>query len=370
MKIKMHISIGIFFLFLVPPSFAANGSVFFHAKKYWQTNDTSPVLLWIIGFLLVVILGVLVLLEIRKADHFNRRKMEVGWQKFYDIANKKKLSEKERSELESILRKSEVASAEIVFSSPLVFENTIEKYIEVLGSKISKDEFDKIYRVRKVLNYDHISVDIPYVSTRQLSSGTKVMVKSPYGNAQTTILYVTEENWVLANPVAVQAREKMPLKLGITRFSDGEYSIKTDVISVIDSKLVLKHSRNMSRKQLRNWVRVDTNIAAQIRIIKAKSDEITALGSVFGLISDISGGGVSLKVPAMLGIDDNLEIDFELNGHKFRQIPCHIIRVITNPEEKDDLYQHSLEFDEMESQVQERIIRFVFDKQRQDSQWR
>lgn len=370
MKSKMHISIGIFFLFLVPSSFAAKGSVFFHAQKYWQTNNTSPVLLWIIGFLLVVILGVLVLLEIRKADHFNRRKMEVGWQKFYDIANKKKLSEKQRSELETILRKSEVASAEIIFSSPLVFENTIEKYIETLGSKISKDEFDKIHRIRKALKYDHISVDIPYVSTRQLSSGTKIMVKTPFGKAQTTILYVTEENWVVLNPVVVQAKEKMPLTLGITRFSDAEYSIKTDVVSVIDSKLVLEHSRNLSRKQLRNWVRVDTNIPAQVKIINAKSDEATAPSSVFGLISDISGGGVSLKVPTMLGIDDNLEMDFELNGHKFRKIPGHIIRVITDSEEKDDLYQHSLEFDEMESQVQERIIRFVFDKQRQDSQWR
>lgn len=122
---------------------------------------------------------------------------------------------------------------------------------------------------------------------------------------------------------------------------------------------------------MRNWVRVEINLTVKVKLLKIKNQSQIKVGNLLvGKLSDISGGGVSLKIPTMLDSQDQMELDFELNGHKFKRVKSRVIRVNQVPMGKDDLYQHSLEFEDMESQTRERVIRFVFDKQRQDTQWR
>lgn len=370
MKIKMH-QFFYFFLTLFVSNTYAQGSIFDHAKDYWGSQNTSPVLLLSLGFVLVLVVGLLVLLEIRKADHFHRRKMEIGWKKFHELATKNKLSEKDRRDLEIFLRKAEIIAADAVFSSPLVFENCLETYIASFGSKILDSEYEKVRNLRQILGFDKISVETPYVSTRQLSEGIKVLLKFNGVTSTSTIRTINEKNWSVSNSFENSSAMKGEMKVTLTRFSDGEYTIKTNVVSTTASEVILEHTRDLARKQLRNWVRVEINIPVRVKLLKLKSQTSVKEGSLLvGKLSDISGGGVSLKIPATLSSQDVVELDFDLNGHKFKKVESLVIRVSPTPMGKDDLYQHSLEFEHMESQVRERIIRFVFDKQRQDTQWR
>lgn len=366
---KIHPFVA-FFSILVG-SVQAKGMFYDHVQDYWDSQNTSPLLLLILGFVLVIAVGILVLLEIRKADHFHRRKMEIGWKKFHEIAGKRRLIEKDRQDLEIFLRKAQIISADAVFSSPLVFENCLEAYLATYEPNIPNSEFAKVRKLRNILGYDKISVETPYVSTRQLSEHTKLMLKLDGILSQSVILGVGEDTWKVLNSFRLIPALKSELKLSITRFSDGEYSIRTEIVEATSEALTLKHTRRLTRKQLRNWVRVDISTSVKVKLISLQNTDKLSEGTlIVGKLSDISGGGVSLKIPGSLSSDDIVEIDFKLNGHKFKKIQGIVIRSNQAPLGAEGLYQHSVEFVDLESHVRERIIRSVFDKQRHDTQWR
>lgn len=370
MKNKMHTFVA-FFWVLGLKTASAKGSIFDNARDYFGSQNTSPVLLLSLGFVLVVVVGLLVILEIRKADHFHRRKMEIGWKKFYELAKKMGLTDQETLDLEVFLRKAEIISADAVFSSPLVFENCLETYLSTFGTKTPDSEYEKVRHLRELLGYHQISVDNPYVSSRQLGEGVKVFVRHQDVSTGSSILVNNEKSWSIKNGFDNIKDLKGSVKVTLTRFSDGEYAIKAPILLVTKNEIVLAHTRDLTRKQLRNWVRVEINLTVKVKLLKVKNQSQIKVGNLLvGKLSDISGGGVSLKIPTMLDSQDQMELDFELNGHKFKRIKSRVIRVNQVPMGKDDLYQHSLEFEDMESQTRERVIRFVFDKQRQDTQWR
>ena len=51
-----------------------------------------------------------------------------------------------------------------------------------------------------------------------------------------------------------------PVTIVFIRAGDAEYRLSTQVLESQGDHLVLDHTDNLKRKQLRNWVRVDVNI--------------------------------------------------------------------------------------------------------------
>lgn len=106
----------------------------------------------------------------------------------------------------------------------------------------------------------------------------------------------------------------------------------------------------IEKLQRRNYVRVDTT-----RAVKYKKKGDIAYSD--GIILDLSGGGMKIKLDKKIEVNDILNLIVELDG-KFAQIKGQVRRVYKD--EKDRKYVIGFEFTEINEAVRDRIIHIVF----------
>lgn len=106
----------------------------------------------------------------------------------------------------------------------------------------------------------------------------------------------------------------------------------------------------IEKLQRRNYVRVDTT-----RAVKYKKKGDIAYSD--GIILDLSGGGMKIKLDKKIEVNDILNLIVELDG-KFAQIKGYVRRVYKD--EKDRKYVIGFEFTEINEAVRDRIIHIVF----------
>ena len=106
----------------------------------------------------------------------------------------------------------------------------------------------------------------------------------------------------------------------------------------------------IEKLQRRNYVRVDTT-----RTVKYKKKGDIAYSD--GIILDLSGGGMKIKLDKKIEVNDILNLIVELDG-KFAQIKGQVRRVYKD--EKDRKYVIGFEFTEINEAVRDRIIHIVF----------
>ena len=114
------------FLVLSTPVVAGDNFVENFSRHFAKTSD--PIVLVVIAVVLVLLVACLVVWEIKKAESLDRKKSEVGWQRFFTLAQEKRMDPKQIKLLQEILGFSDSPNVATVFSSLLVFENAIEAY--------------------------------------------------------------------------------------------------------------------------------------------------------------------------------------------------------------------------------------------------
>ncbi|MFR5265983.1 flagellar brake protein [Clostridium sp.] len=183
------------------------------------------------------------------------------------------------------------------------------------------DDKGKAYKSRiQEINEDHMYIDIP------MENGEYLLLRK---NCEIGIIIYNE-------------------KIGML------YKANLRIISKkIEGNLRLyKVSRpyGIEKLQRRNYVRVDTT-----RAVKYKKKGDIAYSD--GIILDLSGGGMKIKLDKKIEVNDILNLIVELDG-KFAQIKGQVRRVYKD--EKDRKYVIGFEFTEINEAVRDRIIHIVF----------
>jgi c-di-GMP-binding flagellar brake protein YcgR len=121
----------------------------------------------------------------------------------------------------------------------------------------------------------------------------------------------------------------------------------------------------LSRAQQRNWVRIDVSVPVEVTQKTSRG-----IGDIFeGRIIDMSGGGFGMALPAKLSNGDVLLLNFELPGQGvISDLPVKVVRVAGKYNNDPSKIVHSVAFDGEVRLIQEQIIQYVFEKQRQNSQ--
>ena len=97
----------------------------------------------------------------------------------------------------------------------------------------------------------------------------------------------------------------------------------------------------------------------------------SSVGQTFDVrISDISGGGGCIIIDKPLVPGDIVSLTFQLSSGHFSGIVCKILRVSLQEIHDKIIYRHSLQFVNMDQRDREKIVKYVFEKQRQLSQLR
>jgi c-di-GMP-binding flagellar brake protein YcgR len=152
--------------------------------------------------------------------------------------------------------------------------------------------------------------------------------------------------------------------MNLTRPGDAEYTFKVQVKRDSGSRLDLSHTSQLNRTQQRNWVRIDVSIPVEVTVLEHNS-----IGDIFmGKIIDMSGGGLGMALPIKLLNNSTLTLNLELPGHGFiDNLRVKVVRVAGQYNNDPSKTIHSVAFEETDTSVQEQIIQYVFEKQRQDS---
>lgn len=364
-----------FAVFLLHPDCHASVPEFLGSIQSTFAKGADPEVVLGIAFFALSLIGVLVLNEIRKADARERARAKISWEAFYKKSAEIGLTPGEIKLLETLVIEARLGNADSLMTSAQVFENARENYYDSVGgiTSMTDAELHSFREIRSRLGFSPLPVETPYTTTRQFVSGLRVIAEIPEMNVAATaqVEDVDERRWVVNNPFdrSLDIRQGTRVRLSMTRGGDAEYGIETEVDDAHDFKLSFKHTRRLIRRQLRNWVRIDVNLPMSGSVPPRPGDSRPPL-PMKGRIVDLSGGGLALRLPVQLQVGSVLSVDFQLNENAMVGIVVEIIRVAPIRVGEEQMFQHSVSFKDLPKTSQERIVRYVFEKQRQEAQWR
>lgn len=350
----------------------------------WKGADTG-IVIWM-TITCITIFAVLMVFYLRMRSKIHQDKREFSESLLNDYFKKSELTEHEILRLRQIAAHGNITDINAIFQSIAIFEIGIEKEIELLnGKKLSSkemiDECMILSNIRKKLGYNYLPFEHPIVSTRNIEIGQKISLLCG-SNKSTSYRALVIMNFEPYLRIQIErGMEDVPafhpghqVAIAFARQGDGLYAIEMRVLSFDkDSQIVeLQHTREMKRNQLRQFVRIEVNLPLKIRILQAVSDDDKLLvGKQFeGKIVDISGGGLSFILNRPLVPGGLININFQLSTVAFNGQTGKILKVSLIDVKSASMYRHHVSFLDMDTPSREKIIKFVFDKQRQLNQWR
>ncbi len=367
-------------LFLLMPSFiSADTRELVEAIKN-SFPSASPLIIIILGSIIIIGLGLLVIWEIIKSDRKKQNKAEISWQNFSDFIKEKKLIPNETNLLKEIIYAGRLIEADTVFTVPAIYERSLDTYIYLKqkNNDLSPPTLEGLLDLRKKMGYSRLSKEIHLSSTRQLNHGLQFnyILEGETETKQGYLKDITEEFWLIDSIKGSFSSHQKPgtgIEIRFIRHGDAEYTIKSQLIQVSKEGASFQHTLKLTRKQLRSWVRVEVNIPCQSTIAQMPQGEQKHLSidtSLEGLIVDISGGGACLKQKQTLPPNTLIYLNFNLPGSPIKQLQSEVIGSNLVKNEDPEQYIIRLKFIDIETALQEKIVRYVFEKNRMDYQFR
>lgn len=126
--------------------------------------------------------------------------------------------------------------------------------------------------------------------------------------------------------------------------------------------LILGRPVNMTRIQRRNFVRLD----AKLKVVTNKIDEDKKSAEFFtATTTDISGGGVLLGCDSQLNVGEEMEAIIFISENQTVSAIGRIVRVTELSASSKYKYSVGLEFTNIKEPERDKIIKYIFDQQRQ-----
>lgn len=348
---------------------------------HWPQAGKTLVI--VVGIAAVAALIVFAIVEAVRSAQRREQQKEGALLQFYALAEQKEMEQYEIELLLNMLYNFGVTMVDEIFTSNLLFEQCVELEFERMQSHI-KDESELqeqaslIERIREKLGYKNLPFEKALISTRGLGSGQLIRIRS-LGNKEAkgstaTVINVDEMQMVTRlSQEDVILHKGDTVAVSLTRGGDAEYIFQTAVLNVRAEKpplVYLQHTRQLQRKQLRNHVRLDVKVNLRFRVIGSKSQNRSSELQE-GTILDVSGGGLSFRHTQMFMVGDLLSLNFDLGSSSLRGIGGKVLRISELPAKGDTpLYKHHIEFVNIQAPMREKIIRYIFEKQREENQWR
>lgn len=341
----------------------------------------------ITGIILTLIasIGLLILLHLRAQFKRQSEMEKMAFHTFQKNVEKCGLTDSEAVKIKVLLGHANISHPHIIFQSASLFERCIDAEVSsLLQQNVSRDTIDQqeelLGIIRKKLGYGFLPYEHPLISTRNIEVGQKVSIidrrsKTPLIQSARVVKnseFFFRVQYDLEHEENLGILEGQSVMLALARQSDGVYGVQVVICGKDHCTVDLRHTLELTRNQLRQYARVDINIPIRLRLVKSeREEERVNIGSLIeGRMVDISGGGGCLIIDKSLIPGDIVSLSFKITDNPFNGIAARILRVSLQEIHDTTFYRHSLQFVNIEQAVREKIIKFVFEKQRQLNQWR
>jgi hypothetical protein len=296
------------------------------------------------------------------------------------------LTDEEADLLQSMVQRKNLAQPHIVFQSLKLFEECLDAEVRSLLENTT--EFDEkkwrelFSEMRMKMGFLHMPLEYPLVSTRNISIGQIGSVFSANDNKvlfrKVSVMDNTAFFLTLKYTVEKEAIHRLSpgqiVRFAFARQNDGLYGVQA-VINTADRAGVieLQHTLEMKRNQLRQYVRIETSLPLQFRLLKtqdAEKSEIKLGETINAKLSDISGGGLSFVLDRSLRLGDIVSLNFNLPGAPCAGIAGKIVHLSLCDTKTKTLFKNHVQFLTIEPRKREKIISYIFEKERHVNQWR
>jgi c-di-GMP-binding flagellar brake protein YcgR len=330
---------------------------------------------------------ILCILALRKTIQHGREVLGRTEALFSENARRCKLTEPEIEFIKALTLGHNLGQPHVIFQSLTLFEQCVDAYIRrFLESRPAPNELEESDRLfvelRGKLGFDHLALEHPLASSRNISTGQGGSLFSKDGGRALfrKVTVVGNSPFYLTLRYNVEKEEVRHLLGGqIVRFafarqSDGLYGFqslvaKADGAGTID----LLHTTELKRNQLRQYVRIETSLPLRFRLIQTpdpdKSD-IKRDESCTAKMCDVSGGGLSFIYEKSLRLGDVISLSFDLPGAACAGVMGKIVHLTLREGKDGPLFKNHVQFVNIETRKREKIISYVFEKERQLSQWK
>ena len=253
---------------------------------------------------------------------------------------------------------------QMVFENKPLFERVVSRIIHenISGVRL-------IPSIRAKLRFDTIPWFIPITSTRDIDlyQTGKIVIDGSFVDGAVWDKTETELHIVVLQALPRPVHIGEQVKFHFIREHEGRYSFD----SIIKDKytegdrlvLVLEHTDNIHRVQLRASLRWKVNIPAEFAIVEDITEEaVEKADFIPGRIEDISTKGVRLCTDTMIKPSEGkyVLVNFSISEHKFENILGQIMNVRTMQTQ----VCLGIKFLKVSRQEEKIIDRFILEEQR------
>jgi c-di-GMP-binding flagellar brake protein YcgR len=336
----------------------------------------------------MLVAGLILLIVYGVRSYRNKAEQEVRSENlFLDTAARLGLSIEEREELTALLSHQNVPEPHTIFQSLPLFEQAVDAEVNRLlrgGLQVNADgpEEKLISDLRKKLGFAHLPLEHPLVSTRNIALGQVGSIFGREGNKPLLNKVSVVDNNSFFFTVEFDVEKEDHYRIGpgtalrfvFARQNDGLYGVQVKVANANEAGAIdFFHTLELRRNQLRQYVRIETNLPLRFRLLSTKDPDKSEIQRgllVTTRMSDVSGGGLSFLHEQSLRLGDLISISFDLPGQGFAGITGKIVHLALREGKNGQLFKHHVQFVNIEQRKREGIIKYVFEKERQLSQWR
>lgn len=316
-------------------------------------------LVWI-AFFPVALLVLLVLVEIHRINYKREHDEMFGTESFDEKVKTFMFSDKERRTLEKMIRASSYENKDAVINSSSHFEKAVTNFYDFRDVFSIRDEtVAAVESIRNKMNFTAKNPLTEVCSTRQFNVGDRIDLFLDGGRVfkHSEIVWRNEKEWGISYDGSCGPANffiDKTIMIRWTRPGDAVYSTSLIVRSCTGDTLILPHSAELDKRQLRRWVREQVSFP-----VKATFPDGSSIG---GVLIDLSAGGIMIGMPVACDPGTHLRIEFELPSFGMEDVEIEILRNLGNKsKEYPDFFCLTASFTGKFGWTQERVLQYLFE---------
>ncbi|MCQ2106120.1 MAG: PilZ domain-containing protein [Fibrobacter sp.] len=316
-------------------------------------------LVWMAS-LVVAAFVLLVLWEVHRINYRRENEEMFGTEAFDEKVKAFEFTDKEKRTLEKMIRASSFENKDAVINSSVHFEAAVTNFYDFRDVFTIRDEtVDAVESIRKKMDFTASNPLTQVCSTRQFNVGDRIDLILDSGRVfkRSEIVWRKEKEWAITydgscGPVGDFVGQEVLVRW--TRPDDAVYSTYLDVRSCLPDQLILPHSSNLEKKQLRRWVRE----TVAFPVVATLPDGSTCEGRLF----DLSAGGIMIGLPVDCSSGEHVRIRFVLPSFGEEDVEIEILRNLGHKRSEFPEYNClTASFSGSFGWTQERVLQYLFE---------
>jgi len=347
-------------------------------------SQLTLTLIAVAGFLFV--LAIVVEWSRRRADR--QAGIASSASAFERLAERKGLTKAEISQMYRLAKRSHVVTPLPLATSALRFDEAVHAELDRL--RRTADEGDAVARVysavRDKLGLDELPLGHALPSTRFLPVGQRLVVGKSDERSEpgypSEVVAMDDTGMTISWPTRGGTRAEIGtndrIRVALWRSNDARYFFDTTIrftLLEMEPRLVLRHTRDITRVQSRKFFRVEVNVPVVLHYNPSeRSAPDTGVSMSVGAVSrtrrvsarltTLSGGGLSMVSDQNVAVDSVLRLHIPLEGvGKPVPVACRVLSAVAS--RKAGKYVLRAQFIAVDEEDRDRIVRFVSLKQQE-----